>query len=118
LASWAGVCPGNNESAGKQRNGKARKGNAWLRGTLSQSAWAAANTKNSSYKSRYRRLAARRGKKRAVVALVHALLRTSYYVLRRATPYQELGANYLDERRREALIRYHTKRLHELSVSA
>ena len=118
LASWAGVCPGNNESAGKQRSGKARKGNAWLRGTLSQSAWAAANAKNCSYKLRYKRLVSRRGKKRAVVALVHALLRTSYYVLRRATPYNELGPNYLDEHRRDALIRYHTKRLHELSASA
>jgi transposase len=117
LASWAGVCPGNNESAGKQRSGKARKGNAWLRGTLSQSAWAAANAKNCSYKVRYRRLSSRRGKKRAVVALVHALLRTSYYVLRTTTPYKELGENYLDEHRRDALIRYHTKRLHQLNAS-
>ncbi|PYS13801.1 MAG: IS110 family transposase, partial [Acidobacteria bacterium] len=59
----------------------------------------------------------RRGKKRAVVALVHTLLRTSYHVLRTAAPYKELGEDYLDERRRDALIRYHTKRLHELNAS-
>jgi transposase len=117
LASWAGVCPGNNESAGKRGSGRIRKGNPWLRTTLSQSSWAACKTKRSSFSSRFRRIAARRGRKRAAFAVVHALLLTSYYVLKRSTPYRELGPNYLDEHRRASAIRYHTNRLKELGVA-
>jgi len=79
LSSWAGVCPGNHESAGKRKSGKTTKGNRWLRSALSQSAWAASRKKNSYFQAQYRRLAGRRGKKRAIVAVAHSLLTIIYH---------------------------------------
>jgi len=117
LAAWAGVCPGSNESAGKRKAAHARKGNRWLRGTLTQSAWAASKKGNSSFKERYARLAARRGSKRAVVAVARMLLITAYHVLAKRVPYHELGPSYLDDRQRNRQIRYHFKRLNELGFS-
>jgi transposase len=95
LAAWAGLAPGNDESAGRQRSGRTRKGNAWLRTILVQSAQAAAHTKHTALAARYRRIAARRGAKKAVVALAHALLLIIYYVIARRQPYRELGEDYL-----------------------
>jgi transposase len=95
LAAWAGLAPGNDESAGRQRSGRTRKGNAWLRTILVQSAQAAAHTKHTALAARYRRIAARRGAKKAVVALAHALLVIIYYVIARRQPYRELGEDYL-----------------------
>jgi transposase len=117
LASWAGICPGNNESAGKRRSGRTRKGNRWLRAVLSQTAWAAAAKKDSCFRSRYHRLKPRRGSKRAIVAVAHSQLVVIYRVLAAGTPYRELGPTYLDERRRRALVRHHLRRLHELGYS-
>jgi transposase len=94
LAAWAGLAPGNNESAGRQRSGRTRKGNTWLRTILVQAAQAAAHTKDTALVARYRRIAARRGHKKAVVALAHALLVIIYHVIARRQPYQELGADY------------------------
>ena len=96
LASWAGMCPGNNESAGKRKSGKTTKGSRWLRQMLTQAAWAASHTKNTYLSAQYRRLAARRGKKRALVALGHTLLIIMYHLLKERTTYQELGGDFLE----------------------
>src|SRR5205823_1251386 len=117
LAAWAGVCPGNNESAGMRKSAHVRKGNRWLRGILTQSAWGATRKGNSYFKDRYGRLAARRGSKRAVIAIARILLITVYHVLSRRVPYRDLGPNYLDERQRNRQIRYHLKRLAEFGIA-
>jgi transposase len=89
LTSWSGICPGNNESAGKKFRTNTRKGNPHLVSTLVESAWAATRTKNSHFKARYHRIKARRGSQRAIVAVAHTLLRTIYVVLKTGKPYQE-----------------------------
>jgi transposase len=114
LASWAGMCSGNRESAGKRQTGKAGKGNKWLRATLVQTAWAASHTKNTYLSAQYRRLAGRRGKKRALVALGHTLLVMIYHVVKRATTYQELGGDYFDRLEPERLARNLVRRLERL----
>jgi transposase len=114
LASWSGMCPGNNQSAGKRRRGKTTKGNRWLRRSLCQAAWAASRTKNTYFSSQYRRLARRRGKKRAVVAVGHTILSVVYHMLKHETTYAELGADYFDRIEPERLTRYLVKRLESL----
>jgi transposase len=114
LASWAGVCPGNNESAGKRRSGRTRKGNQWLRSALIQMAWGASRTKNTYLSAHFQRLSVRRGAKRAAVAVSHSLLVIVYHVLTRRTPYQDLGADYLDRRNEERLTRRLIARLERL----
>jgi transposase len=114
LASWAGMCPGNNESAGKRKSGKTRKGSKWLRRALTEAAHGAARTKNKYYQSLSRRLAARRGKQRAAVAVGHSLLVTGYHLITRNQTYQDLGANYFDERDREGVKRRALQRLAQL----
>ncbi len=94
LAAWAGLAPGNDESAGRQRSGRTRKGNVWLRTMLVQAAQAAAHTKHTALAARYRRIAARRGHQKAVVALAHALLVIISHVIARRQPYHELGEDY------------------------
>jgi transposase len=96
LASWAGMCPGNNESAGKHFTGRTRKGDRWLRGVLGEAAAAAARTKSTYLSTRYRRLASRRGKKRAKVAIGHDILLAAWYILSHDVDYQDLGADYFD----------------------
>ncbi|MFN2514934.1 MAG: IS110 family transposase [Pyrinomonadaceae bacterium] len=114
LASWAGMCPGNNESAGKRRNGKTRKGSRWLRHALIEAAHGAARTKNKYLKTQYHRVAAHRGKKKALVAVGHSILIISYHLLTRRQQYTDLGANYFDERDRNAVQRRCVKRLEKL----
>jgi len=114
LASWAGMCPGNHESAGKRYSGKTRKGSKWLRQALMEAAHAAARTKNTYLAAQYRRLAARRGKKRAMVAVGHSILIIVYHVLKHREPYRELGGNYFDERDRQAVERRLVRRLQNL----
>ncbi len=97
-ASWAGLAPGNDESAGRQRSGRTRKGNVWLRTILVQAAQAAAHTKDTALAARYRRIAARRGHKKAIVALAHALLVIISHVIARRQPYQELGEDSFQRR--------------------
>lgn len=111
LSSWTGICPGNNESAGKRRTGKTTKGNRWLRRSLTQSAWAAAGTKNTYLSARFRRLAARRGKKRALVGTGHTLLKIIYHMLKNDTPYRDLGPDYFDQLNAERLTKYYVRRL-------
>ncbi len=114
LASWAGMCPGNDESAGKRRSGKTRKGNPWLRALLVQAAHAAARHKDTYLAALYGRLAARRGKKKAAVAVGHTILVIAYHMLRRGTEYQELGPRWFDERDRQAVERRLVRRLEAL----
>jgi transposase len=114
LASWAGMCPGNNESAGKRRSGKTTKGSRWLRQVLTQAAWAASHTKGTYLAAQYRRLAGRRGKKRALVALGHTLLVIMYQVLKKKGAYAELGGDYLERREPERQTRQLVKRLEKL----
>jgi transposase len=113
LASWAAICPGNNESGGRRKNGKTRKGNRWLRATLAQTAWAGAAKKDSAFRNRYYRLKARRGPQRAATAVSHAQLIALYWVIRNGVPYQE-QAHQLKEQQRDSLIRHHLRRLAEL----
>ena len=117
LASWAGMCPGNNESAGKRRTGRTTKGSRWLRQVLIQAAWAASHTKGTYLSAHYRRVAARRGKKRAVVALGHTLLVIIYHLLRDGTTYRELGGDFLDRLEPDRLTRRLVKRLEQLGHS-
>jgi transposase len=93
LASWAGICPGNHESAGKKKSGRTRKGNSFLKGALTEAAWAASRSKDSAYQAIYRNISKRRGRKRALVALAHHMLRDIYRVLSTGEPYQDIGAD-------------------------
>lgn len=114
LAAWAGVAPGNNESAGKRRSGRTRKGNQALRTVLNQAAHAAARTKNTYLSAQYHRLAGRRGAKKAIVAVEHSILVIAYHLIKRKEPYKELGGNYFDQRNVEATAKRLTKRLENL----
>ena len=98
LASWAGMCPGHHESAGKRLSGKTRKGSRWLRQVLVEAAHVAAKTRQTYLAAQYQRIAARRGKKRALIALGHTILIVVYHLLTRKQPYQDLGAAYFDTR--------------------
>jgi len=105
VASWVGLCPGNNDSAGKHKSGKTRRGNRWLRAALTEAALAAIRTSNSAFAARYRRVMRHRGHNKAVTAVAHAMLVTAYHLLARQTTYQELGADYFDPRHAERLTR-------------
>jgi transposase len=117
LASWAGLCPGSNESAGKRKSGKTRKGSPWLRSALVEAAWAASHSKRTYLSAQYHRLAARRGGKRAVVAVAHTLLVIVYHLLNRGEAYTELGGNYFDERDRWQVERRLVRRLEALGYA-
>jgi len=114
LASWAGVCPGNNESAGKRKSGRTTHGNRWLRAALVQSAWAATRKKDSYFQAQYRRLAARRGKKRAILAVAHSLLVVIYHMLKNGSTYQDLGGDYFDKINAKRLLPYFVSRIKDL----
>ena len=116
LAAWAGVAPGNNESAGRQRSGRTRKGNAWLKTALVQAAHGAARTKGTALAAKYKRVAARRGAKRAIMAVAHRILVIAYHVIARREPYRELGADYLERRRAPATVDRLVHRLRQLGV--
>jgi transposase len=105
LASWAALCPGNNESAGKHKSGKTRKGNRWLRTALVEAARGAVNTQDSALRARYRRVMRHRGHNKAVVAVAHAMLRAIYHLLAEGTTYRELGADYYDRRHQQRVTR-------------
>ncbi|HUC42066.1 MAG TPA: IS110 family transposase [Gemmatimonadales bacterium] len=105
LASWAALCPGNHESAGKHKSGKMRKGNRWLRTALIEAAAGASRVKNSALQARFRRVLRHRGPKKAIVAVAHALLRAAYHVLAAHTVYRELGADYCDRQHRQRVTR-------------
>jgi hypothetical protein len=114
LSSWAGVCPGNEQSAGKRLRSHTLGKNRWLRRALVEAAWAASHTKHSYLGAQYRRLAARRGKKRALLAVGHSLLVIFYHMLKYDVEYQDLGVDYFEKREPERLSRYLVKRLERL----
>lgn len=116
LASWAGLAPGNDESAGKRRSGRTRKGSPWLRSALVESSFVASRTK-TYLAAQYRRIAARRGGKRAAVAVAHSILVIAYQLLSHQTTYRDLGANYFDERDREHVRRRLVRRLEALGYA-
>lgn len=114
VALWAGMCPGNEESAGKRRKRRITPGNRWLKRTLVQAGWAASHTKNSYLASQYRRLLGRRGKKRALVAVAHSILVIAYQLLKNGTSYRDLGSDFFDRLEPERLKRFYLKRLQQL----
>jgi transposase len=114
LASWAGMCPGNRESAGKRKSGATRKGNPWLRTTLVEAAVAASRTKNTYLSAQFHRLAARRGKKRAAMAVGHTMLVILYEMLKKRKSYQDLGVDYFDKRAEKEVVKRSVKRLEAL----
>ena len=117
LVSWAGLCPGSNESGGKRRPARARKGNKSLRTAMVEAGQAAGRTKGTYLGAVYRRLAVRRGGKRAAMAVGRHILQSAYYMLRDGVPYRELGPNYYDERRREETKRAAIRRLQRLGYT-
>ena len=114
FASWARLCPGNHESAGKRRPTTTGKGATWLRATLQEVAWAAVKTKKSYYRALYYRLKARGGPKKAIVAVQHAMLVALWHMLTRRVPHQDLGADYFAQRNTERTLRHHVRRLEQL----
>jgi transposase len=114
LAAWAGVAPGNNESAGKRRSGKTRKGDQPLGAALNQAANAASRTRNTYLSAQYHRLARRLGRKKAIVAVAHSILIIAYHLLQRHEPYRDLGADYFDSRRPEVTAKHLVQRLRHL----
>jgi transposase len=117
LASWAGLCPGNDESAGKRRSGKTRKGDPWLRTVLCQAAWAASHTKRTYLSAQYHRIAAQRGRKRAIIAVAHSILVIAYSLLQRGEVYRELSGDYFERLNPVGLTRYLVRRLQRLGHS-
>ncbi len=116
LASWAGLCPGQNESAGKRKPARTRKGSKWLRKTLTESARAAARTKESYLAERYRRLAARRGDKKAIVAISHEILTVCWHMLSSGELYREQGAGALRQRDQDRIRRRAIGQLEKLGL--
>jgi transposase len=115
LASWAGLAPGNHQSGGKRYSGRTTKGNKPLASIMVQGAWSATRKKGTFLKARYHRLAARRGKKRAIVAVAHSMLVSAWHMLTYQQPYQELGGDYFDERKKETKVSYLVRRLEKLT---
>jgi len=114
LASWAGMCPGNEESAGKRKRRKTTKGDRWLRRALAEAAWAASHTRDTYLASQYHRLAGRRGKKRALIAVGHTILVIVYHIIKHRVNYQDLGPDYFLRLEPERQKRYLVKRLQQL----
>lgn len=114
LSSWAGVSPGNNESAGKRYSGRITPGNKWLKGCLGEAGWAASRAKDTYLKARYQGLASRRGKKRAVIALGHTILIMAYHIVKEQLTYKELGADYFERLNEQATLRRLTSRIEHL----
>ena len=117
IASWAGLCPGNNESAGKRRSGKTRKGNKILKSTLVECAQSAVQHKNSFFYAQYQRISMRRGKKRALLAVAHSMLIAIYHMLKEDIEYNELGADFYNKFNREKKANSYLKKLKELGYN-
>ncbi len=114
IASWAGICPGSNESAGKNKSGRITYGNKYLRALLVEQGWAASRTKHTYLSSKYKSLVGRRGKKRAVIAIGHKILIASYYIIKNKVAFNELGEDYLNNFKKDKLIAYYKKQLEKL----
>lgn len=114
LCSWGAMCPGHDESAGKRRSGKTRKGNRYLRATLIQAALGASHKNSSALQARYHRVKRHRGHKKAVVAVGHQILEIAYYIMRDGVTYDELGADYFERRHADRAVRRHVRQLEAL----
>jgi transposase len=114
LASWAGVCPGQNESAGKRRSAKTRKGSKWLRATLTEAANASARTKNGYLAAQYQRLRARRGHSKAITAVCNSILTAAWHMLRTGELYRDLGSDYFTRRNPDRTTRRLVRQLEAL----
>lgn len=114
LTSWAGVRPGNRQSGGKRLSGKTTNGDTWLRDLLGEIPWTSTHTRNTYLGAQMRRIARRRGIKRAAVAVQHSLLVVIYHVLRDHQPYHELGADHFDRLDTDRIQRLHVQRLEQL----
>lgn len=117
LASWAGVCPGNRQSGGKRLSGKTTQGNAWLRAVLGEVAWGLARTSDNYLSALFHRIARRRGKAKAIMAVSHSLLVIIYHMLREKRPYTDLGPDYFDHLDRARIERQHVRRLEQLGYT-
>lgn len=115
LAAWTGLAPGNNESGGKRHSGRTTKGNRFVKSVMVQAAWSAVRCKDNRLKARYHRLIVRRGKKRAIVAVAHTMIIVVWHILAHAQPYQELGGDYYDRRKKESKMTYLIRQLERLS---
>lgn len=120
LGSWAGLCPGNNRSAGRSKSSHTKAGNPWLCGALTQSAWAVSRMKNGHLREKFWRIASQGDPKRsrpiAIVAVAHDLLKLAYFVLQRGTPYEEERGKPISEQQKQRLIRHHVRRLGKLGL--
>ena len=114
FASWAKLCPGSDESAGKRRSGRTGMGSRWLRSTMVEAAWSASRVRNSYFAAQYHRLAPRRGKRRAAVAVAHSMLIAIYHLIKDGTIYQDLGSNHFDELDRQRITHRAVRRLQDL----
>jgi transposase len=114
LCSWAKICCGNNQTGSKRKKASTGHGDRWLRSILVQVAWAASRKKDSYFNAQYRRLAGRRGKKKAIIAVAHSILATTYYILKNNRTYKDLGANHFDRISKDKIRHYHVKRLETL----
>lgn len=114
LASWGGLCPGNNESAGKRKTGKTRKGNSLLKSTIILCAHSAVNVKDSFFSARFHRISLRRGSKRAYVAIAHSMIKAIYHILKYGIEFKDLGADYYNQFNRERKCNHYLKKLQSL----
>lgn len=114
ISSWAGLCPGNNESAKKRKSGRTRKGNALLKSTLVVCAHSAVNVKNSYFYAKFKRISAHRGSKRAYVAVAHSILIAIYHILKDGVKFEDLGADYYNQFNKERKINSYLKKLKSL----
>lgn len=116
LCSWARICPGNNESAGKRRRTGVGNGNKWLKAVLVECAHAAGRTKDTFLSAQYRRFARRKGRKHAALAVAHSILEAAWFILAKKQAYHDLGPQYLTEQQTQRAIRYHVRRLKALGL--
>lgn len=116
ICSWSGVSPGNNESGGKRKSGRTRKGNKWLRAILVECAQAAGHSKGTYLGAQFRRFASRKGKKKAAVVVAHSILEAAYFIIRDELSYRDLGASHYDQINKDHIIRYHVRRLETLGL--
>jgi transposase len=117
LASWAGVSPGSNETAGKNKSGRITYGNKYLRSLLVECGWAASRTKNTYMSAKYKSLAGRRGKKKAIIALGHKILIATYFIIKDRVEFKELGEDHLNNFRKDRLIAYYKQQLEKLTAA-
>jgi len=117
LSSWAGIAPGNNESAGKKRSTRIRDGNKWLTSTLVEAAWGAGRTKKSYFYAKYHSLSARRGRKRALIAIGHSLLTAAYFILKYNVPVRDIGVDYYDKGKEIKIKAVLVKKLEKIGYS-